>query len=60
MFGLERYEVLFYGGIILVVITVIALIVFLAVHGVKGVNLRKTLDEEYGDPQHYNRENVRN
>lgn len=60
MFGLERYEVLFYGGIILVAITVIALLVFLAVHGVKGTNLRKTLDEEYGDPQHYNRENVRN
>lgn len=55
MFGLASYEKLFYGGIAMMVAAALCFIIFLVIYFMRGANLRRRLDEEYGDPQHYHR-----
>ena len=53
MFELASYEQLFYGGIAMMIVAALCFIVFLLIYFLRGAKLRKRLDEEYGDPQHY-------
>ncbi len=55
MSTLPIYDLLFYGGIALIAIAALFIIIFLIVHFCRGVKLNRILDEEYGDPAHYNR-----
>lgn len=55
MFGLASYEKLFYGGIAMMVAATLCFMIFLVIYYLRGAKLRRLLDEEYGDPQHYHR-----
>ena len=60
MVEITGYEKLFYGGILIMGIAVLMVFMFLIIYIVRGAKLRHRLDEEYGEPQLYNRGNVRN
>lgn len=54
LFGLSGSELLFYGGIALMILAaVIAVLCFVIFH-VTGSRIKKRLEKEYGRPQHDN------
>lgn len=57
--NLESYEMLFYGGIFLIAAAACFLVLYLVIYAVRGKGLKRKLDEEYGDPQHYHQGNER-
>lgn len=55
MFGFASYQWLFYGGIAVMVLAGILFFVQLILFLVKKSRLERKMDEEYGQPQMYNR-----
>ena len=60
MVAIMGYEKLFYGGILVMGIALLLIFMFVIIHIIRGAKLRRRLDEEYGEPQLYNRGNARN
>lgn len=55
MLGFASYQWLFYGGIAAMVLAGILFFVQLILFFVKKSRLERKMDEEYGQPQMYNR-----
>lgn len=55
MFGLAGYELLFCGGITVMAAAGIVFAVQAVYYIIKRADIRRKLDEEYGQPQRYNR-----
>lgn len=53
--NLPIYETLIYAGIAVIAAAVLFLVIFFIIHLACGAKLHRMLDEEYGDPVHYNR-----
>ncbi|MCI9051913.1 MAG: hypothetical protein HFI05_08320 [Lachnospiraceae bacterium] len=51
MFGLSGSEMLFYGGIVMMVICAVLAAVCVVLFVVDGRKLKRKLEEEYGKPQ---------
>ena len=51
MFGLSNSEVLFYGGIGMMVVCAVLAVVCVVLFVVAGRKLKRKLEEEYGRPQ---------
>ena len=60
MVAIMGYEKLFYGGILVMGIALLLIFMFVIILIIRGAKLRRRLDEEYGEPQLYNRGNARN
>jgi len=52
MFDLSKSECLFYGGIVMMAVTVVLAIAGIVVFITTGRRLKRTLEEEYGKPLH--------
>ena len=51
MFGLSGSELLFYGGIVVMVMAVVFAVVCIVVFLFSGKRLKKILEQEYGKPR---------
>lgn len=52
MFDLSGSELLFYGGIAMMGISLVLIIIFAIAFGCTGRKLKEKLEQEYGKPQH--------
>lgn len=55
MAGFMSFELWFYGGIAVMLLACLLLVIQTIVYLVKRAHIRTKLDEEYGQPQLYNR-----
>ncbi len=51
MFGLSGSELLFYSGIVVMVVSAVLAVICVVLFVVTGRKLKKKLEEEYGKPQ---------
>lgn len=51
MFGLSDSEMLFYGGIVMMVVCAVLAVLRVVLFVVAGRKLKRKLEEEYGKPQ---------